>query len=426
MKKKLRRRLIHVGVGFAFVGIYLGTLSLEWLARPAGYRLNPDLEYNDYDAVNDGLHNSNTDMTWWNGSIYMVHASSPYHMGSTKCRLVIWRSHDMQEWTKLVELHSEGEDIRDPKFANIGGKLFLYALRNKVDDPIADPYGTIFSWSDDGETWQDWEDIEHDGWLFWRAKSPDNVTWYVPAYWHEHGKSALFTSTDGKNWTMVSQIHQGEGNDETAVEFLPNGSMICTARLEYRADTGIGSIHASTLVAIADPPFTTWYKQRSRVARLDGPRLFSLGGRTFAVGRYQPEMDVFLTRSGGIFSKKRTGIYEVLPGKLVYLTDLPSAGDTSYPGIVKGNGSVYMCYYTSNIQRDFPWVFGMFAPSAIRMVNATAASILSMADDPPSRSTMVPWDGYIVLGTNLAFDTWVIARIRVKNRPRKQATKLKR
>ncbi|MHA1684304.1 MAG: sialidase family protein [Promethearchaeota archaeon] len=418
-KSKLRRRIIHVFSVLALVGVYIGSLSLYWMVRGKGYEVNSRLEYNHYDAVNDGLHNSNTDMIWWNGEVYLIHASSPYHVGSEKCKLVIWNSTDFQDWNKIVEKPGEpGEDIRDPKFAIIGSRLYLYALKNYVDDPIASPYTTVFSYTEDGTTWTDWVEIDNYGWLFWRPKTNDNVTWYVPAYWHEHGRSALFSSTNGENWTLVSEIFNGEGNDETAIEFLSNGSLICTARLEYHADTGIGSINAGTLLAVSDPPFTTWYRTKDKVSRLDGPYLFTLNNTVFAVGRYQPEIDIFFTQSGSIFSRKRTAIYMVEPDKLTYLTDLPSCGDTSYPGVVVRGDDVYICYYTSNLNKDLPWVWGMFAPSVIHVVNATVDSIFACALHPNSPVKVIPWDGYIVLGCNIAFSTWVFSKVIKKNKLR--------
>jgi hypothetical protein len=57
-----------------------------------------------------------------------------------------------------------GKDIRDPKFAVIGGKLFLYALPNL--GTMAAPEGTVLSTSDDAVHWTPFEPVEPAGWLF--------------------------------------------------------------------------------------------------------------------------------------------------------------------------------------------------------------------------------------------------------------------
>ncbi|HUO04792.1 MAG TPA: sialidase family protein [Candidatus Binataceae bacterium] len=340
-------------------------------------RVDPGLELATWDAVADGLHNSNTDLIFWRDRFYLVHAASPFHLGSSRCKLTVRRSADARTWETVAELNMPGEDIRDPKFAAIGDRLIMYALPNA--GLRAMPYGTVYSATDDGENWSKFETIGHPGWLFWRPKTNDGHTWYVPAYWHHHGKSNLLTSTDGIKWTVVSEIYNGEGNDETDIEFLPDGRVLATARLEYTPDNPIGNANASTLIAVASPPFTEWHYAKSRVTRLDGPALFRYDGRIFAVARFQPGPRGFFTRLGSSFSRKRTSLFLVEEDGLVYLSDLPSAGDTSYAGVVVRDGYLYASYYTSDISRDYPWVIGMMLRSDIRMAKIGLQSLARLA-----------------------------------------------
>lgn len=142
---------------------------------------------------------------------------------------------------------------------------------------------------------------------------------------------------------------------------------MATARLE-----GSGSIfgdpRAATLIAVAEPPYTRWTYNRSQVTRLDGPALFSYKGQIYAVGRYQPKPWGPLTQLGSVFSRKRTALFRVDEDRLTWLSDLPSAGDTSYAGVVILGDFLYISYYTSDIRRDFPWLMGMLLPSDIRIV----------------------------------------------------------
>jgi len=82
--------------------------------RPNRARVVDALGIEHWAAVSDGAHNSNTDLIYWRGAFYLVHASSPWHFASEKCRLVIWRSEDARHWERLAELNVPGEDIRDP------------------------------------------------------------------------------------------------------------------------------------------------------------------------------------------------------------------------------------------------------------------------------------------------------------------------
>ena len=81
----------------------------------------------------------------------------------------------------------------------------------------------------------------------------DEETWYVTAYWHEHGKAVLLKTSDGEQFEMVSQIWEGEHNDETDFEFLPDGRILASGRLEA-GDGLIGDDDACTLLSVAEPP----------------------------------------------------------------------------------------------------------------------------------------------------------------------------
>ena len=367
-------------LGWTLLGA-LGLLAWLWL-RPNQSRVHPALGASTWDAVTDGLHNSNTDLIHHRGQFLLVHAASPYHMGSSDCRLVVRRSTDARRWEKLAELRMPGEDIRDPKFAVIAGKLFLYALPNRGFYAV--PYGTVYSTSETGEQWSPFErvvleGIEPEGWLFWRPKTRDQRTWYVPAYWNRHGRSILLQSQDGVRWKRVSEIWFGEGNDETDIEWLPDGRLLATARLEVTPDRLLGNRDASTLIATAAPPYERWSYHKSRVTRLDGPALFAYDGRVYAVARYQAGPRGALTRLGGSFSRKRTSLFLVEPERLVRLSDLPSAGDTSYAGVVLKDDSLFASYYTSDIRRDYPWILGMVLPTDIRMAQVPLDRLAEIA-----------------------------------------------
>lgn len=368
-------------VGLWVFGVFLGSVLLYWYLRPNTAEVNKAIVVDSWLAVT-GQHNSNTDLIYWNQTemYYLIHDRRPFHLGSTDARLILWNSTDARTWTKVTEFSVPGNDIRDPKFVVIGSRLFMYALKNV--GVIATPYQTIYTSTENGSYWESFQDIAHAGWLFWRPKTNDNATWYVPAYWHEHGESILLNSTDGINWNIISTIWVGEGNDETAIEFLPDGRMICTARLEGTADTLFGSSNASTLIATSAYPFIDWTSHiKSRVTRLDGPVLFSYNEKTYAIARYQIGPRTFFTELGSVFSGKRTSIFLVNETTgLTRLTDLPSAGDTSYAGVVKNGTELIVSYYTSDITKDYSWLLGMVSDSDIRMAKIDLTALNALAE----------------------------------------------
>ena len=376
---------ITLGVLIGSVLVFLLVLFGYWYLRPNRAQVNTNIVVESWDIANDKNHNSNTDMIQWQGRFYIAYVSSPFHFASNKSVLHIQTSRDQgRTWTEVKAFNANGQDIRDPKFAVIGQRLFLYALKN--DEFLAEPYLSMYSYSADGTTWAEMAKVPGlDGWLFWRPKTRDGITFYNAAYWHEHGKSILLKSTDGINWDIVSYIHQGQHNDETEIEFMPNGDLLATARLEYDSfgDGMFGAPDGATLITTSAPPYTTWTDLlQSKVTRLDGPYLFTYDNRIFAVGRYQADLGHSgpLTDQGSVLARKRTALFEVRTDGLAYLTDLPSAGDTAYEGLVLDGDSANICYYTSPIHHDYAWILGMLSPSQIRMAKVDLKALEALAD----------------------------------------------
>lgn len=357
-------RLLALGL-VSLVALFGALVLYSWL-RPNRAKVDPALEIEHWPIAADGQHNSNTDLIAWQDALLLVHATSPWHLGSTRSRLLVKRSGDGgRSWETLASLSMPGHDIRDPKLAVIDGTLFLYALPNL--GRMATPIRTVLSTSRDGRDWTPFEPVGPDGWLFWRPKTRDGHTWFVSAYWKDHGRSILLRSDDGRAWEPVSVMHQGDGNDETAIEFLPDGRLIATARLEVTPDNVLGNDRAGTAILVAEPPYTHWSEVRTPSTRLDGPVLFRHADRVFAVARWQPPPHGGLWKLGSALARKRTGLYRLEPERIVYLGDLPSAGDTSYAGVVLRDGTLLTEYYTSRIDRDYPWLLGMFLPTELRM-----------------------------------------------------------
>ncbi len=291
MKQVLRKTLIGLAAAAGVAIAALVVLVAVWYFRPNASEVDPALTMELGVAVSDGMHNSNTDMTFWKGHFYLVHAHSKYHMGNEGSSLRVLRSADAKSWTMIHEVRSPGEDVRDPKIVVMNGRLVLYVLVNRGFEP--EPHGTAVTMTADGKSWTALEPVTPEGWLLWRPKSRDGRTWYVTAYWKDHGKSILLSSRDGLRWDTVSTIHEGDRNDETAMEFLPDGRLIATARLEGTRSWHQGAMDASTLIAVAAPPYTKWTATVSRVTRLDGPVLFrprgkGVRGRALRPGELRP------------------------------------------------------------------------------------------------------------------------------------------
>jgi hypothetical protein len=145
--------------------------------------------------------------------------------------------------------------------------------------------------------------------------------------------------------------------------------MLAVTRIE--AGGGIfGHPDAGTQICRADGPYTTWASLgRSKVTRLDGPTLFFHNTRIYAVGRRQVRVARPLLGQGSAVGRKRSALFlvEETARELIHLADLPSAGDTSYPGAVIVNDKLFISYYTNAPGKDWPWVIGMLFSTSIQM-----------------------------------------------------------
>jgi hypothetical protein len=327
----------------------------------------PALPMETWTVVADGRHNAFTDLLYWQDHFWLAYVSSPSHFKSKQSRVVILKSKDARDWQKIAQFHGNGEDIRDPKLAVIKGQLFLYALLNKQFDP--QPYKTIVAHSGDSLTWSPFEEVTPEGWLLGRPVMSDHETWFAPAHRIDLGTAILLRSTNGVTWEIHGTIQANDHADETAIQLLPDGHMLAVTRIE--AGGGIfGHPEANTQISRADAPYTSWKSLgRSKVTRLDGPTLFCQDAQVYAVGRRQIKVAGPFEWQGSAVGRKRSALFlvEENTGELVHLTDLPSSGDTSYPGAVIVKDKLFISYYTNETGKDWPWLIGMLFSTKIQM-----------------------------------------------------------
>ena len=149
----------------------------------------------------------------------------------------------------------------------------------------------------------------------------------------------------------------------------------------------LGSEQACTLISASVSPYEKWtFANKNYLTRLDGPVLFSVQGKLFAVGRRQVSKKPPFQGQGSALARKRTSLFLVdLPkigtdsdqsdmtrehdnaSSLLHICDFPSSGDTSYAGVVVKDGTLYISYYSNDPAKDDPWLIGMFRPTRIQI-----------------------------------------------------------
>ncbi|MBD3194762.1 MAG: hypothetical protein GF317_06890 [Candidatus Lokiarchaeota archaeon] len=396
----------------------IGGLLVYWDIRPGpSYTYDPILDLETWVAVPSGddinyQHKSNTDMTYSGGYFYLINQESKWHLEHKQGKLVIRRSLDAKHWEPIHKIQLPNTDVRDPKFANISGRLYVYFLPNYFFDP--GPNTTYYTYTDDGVNWAPPKEMKVNvtfrydngtvqdkivgGWNFWRPKTFDGTDWYVMATGRKYQTSStlhdydvsntisvLLKSTDGENWTEVSEVLTRWGNAEVCLEFLPDGKLLSTHRVGSMSTIegyAFGNPHGGTILATSYNNYKNWSFMPDLQTRFDGATLFPLDGRSriFGVGRNHlgPRTDM-----GNHLTEKRTAFYEVRSDKMIHLFDLPSHGDTAYTGVVVRNGWIYASYYTCPVGRgDFPWIMGIGfrTKTEIHIAKVNATGLLTYAN----------------------------------------------
>ena len=238
---------------------------------------------------------------------------------------------------------------------------------------------------------------EFDSFIPWRTKTVNGVPYMMtyiggeniydfpqePIYVH------WLTTRDGYTCEPVipgRPVVLGGGGSETDFVFLDDGSLVAVSRNEMGDDTGWGM-----KICRAEAQSPGDWDCASDPRKYDSPLLFRHGTEVYLIGRRnvtetgyynlgQSELDPFLQtllyEADYWFQPKRCSLWRVDPGtrSVEFVLDLPSAGDTCFPGMVPLGGGRYLIYnYTSPLdgKEDPFWLEGQIGPTHIYSILLT-------------------------------------------------------
>ncbi len=316
-------------------------------------------------------HNENTDLTTWNGALWFVHRTSNSQVLGPNSALHVYKStDDGATFTRTARIPAPPDrDVRDPHFYVVGNRLFVKALTRlpvlSARDSNVDTV-TVEMHSDDGVAWSSFAPIAASKQSFWRIKEHAG-TYFSASYADGDASVTLFTSADGASWTKGASIFDvaKDGPLETELTFMPSGKLLALVRVdgtdaEMMGDEG----RLRTIACWADPPTYSKFTCPQEILgeRFDGPVSFFVGSRVFVIARKH------LQGTG----RKRMSLFELggnLEGGPLTVKDwgnFPSAGDTSYAGVVmKADGRALVSWYSGQLAKDEPWILGMIDPTNI-------------------------------------------------------------
>ena len=297
-------------------------------------------------VYNDGNHNAFTDLCRFGEDYYLTFRSCPQgHMIFSSSRIVILRSRDGQDWTEVHSFSVPDRDVRDPHFLVFQAKLFVYAGTWPVDPADAHKMDQnnhlgFAVYSADGEHWSIPQSLAGThGYYIWRAATYGGVAYLngrcirdfvTPADNAEERalmQSWLLQSSDGLTWTPAALMLASYG-DETAFLFAEDGGVTALVRTEAGRPAEL---------CRSDPPYQQW--TRTTLDRAVGGPLLARWGEGYLVGGRKS-----LDRSCPV-----TALYWLVDDELVEALELPSDGDTSYPGFVQtAPDHALLSYYSSH------------------------------------------------------------------------------
>lgn len=281
-------------------------------------------------------YNSFTDLTRFGDRFYCVFREATIHGVEAGGAVRIVVSDDLESWESVGLFALPVWDLRDPKITlTPDGRLMVTAGARRRPDM------RNFVWfSEDGELFDPGHEFAERGAWSWR------VTWHggmaytvgrevdMQAYARGEHFIRLYRSDDGINYeVLVEQLFVGGRPNEATLLFLDDDTGLCLLRRDEE--------DCAAQLGTAEPPYVDWQWQDLGL-RMGGPNIIALpDGRLIAGGRK------YLTDLG------RTALWEVdrASGSLRELLELPSGGDTSYPGFLWHNGGLYVSYYSSHEEK---------------------------------------------------------------------------
>ena len=297
-------------------------------------------------VFHNGEHNAFTDLVRFNGDLYLTFRSCPDgHMVHPTASVIVLRSRDGEAWDQVHQFSIPHRDTRDPHFLVFKNRLFVYTgtwYSGPTTIPIEDydvnlhlGYGV---WTDDGTDWSDPIMLEGTfGHYIWRAESYDGTAYLcgrrkinfdVTARGEPRAmESLMLESSDGLVWKKRGTFQEIAG-DETAFVFEDDGAVL-----------GVGRRRSTAELLRSSPPYDHWERVDLGI-HLGGPLVAKWGNYRLIGGRR--------SKAGG----PRTALFWLDGSQLVEIAELPSGGDTSYPGFVELSPTKGLLSWYSSHEKD--------------------------------------------------------------------------
>jgi len=283
-------------------------------------------------------HNAFTDLTFWKDHFYCAFREGRGHV-STDGRIRVLSSKDVDAWTSVGLMELAGYDLRDAHLSvTPDDRLMLLggAAPRQKDNENA-PTGSFVACSANGTEWTKPQIVVEPGRWLWC------VTWYEgKAYGVSYPASQgspyieLLTSADEIAWrSLVPRLYGVGFPNEATLRFDKSGTCYALVRRDKRGDAPY-----SAVLGVSRDDYTQWqwFDLGTEFNSFGGPNLIQLPtGQWLTAGRMHQDG-----------AHTALCYLDMANHTMTKLLKLPSAGDTSYPGLLWHNDLLYMSYYSTH------------------------------------------------------------------------------
>lgn len=275
-------------------------------------------------------HNAFTDLIRHRGRWLCAFREGAAHV-SPEASIRVIRSEDGDRWESAALVSVPGVDLRDPKLSEApDGRLVLSGGWRTWPREGEGAIRSFVSFSEDGASWSEPRLVLSEGEWLWRILWHDGRALGVAYRKRPEASSSsrLYASPDAIAYQALADFEGAPGLTEATLRPGEGGALHCL----HRRDAGT----RTALLGTSRSPYREW-TWRDSGFYLGGPNAILHGGRWLAAGRWiagSPKTVVALLS------------WEL--GTLEPLLELPSGGDTSYPGLVSFGGELWASYYSSH------------------------------------------------------------------------------
>lgn len=349
------------------------------------YWLSPSADLPD--GVKAQASNNNVTIAVYHHRLYAAFRTGPTHFASKKTGVYVISTADGREWRKEMELFP-GRDVREPYLVVIDSQLQFYCFTAGDNMMSFEPQNINRYYTNGNGTWHGPEQVLTKGEVHWSMKNRNGHT-YLSSYSGSHyelkgdGTVSLFfkQTENGRDFTAVGDtdvVYYG-GVSETDFEFDRQGNLWAVTRLEDGDRNGFGS---QVAFAPKDNP-GQWQFSETDPYCYQSPRMFRHGNELYLIARKQLGKKPFGKASqkrsmrhqrltnwiGWSITAKTTALYRInrQTHKVEWVMNLPGAGDTAFPSVVRLDEHQFLvANYSSPLRfKKRGWISGQLGKTGI-------------------------------------------------------------